>query len=284
VREEGRPPAPAAQPWTLRLRWRSEDGLVSNSNEQSGVMKTKTQLVLVLLLVVLLGREAQAFYNPSIGRWLNRDPVEERGGQNLYAFVGNKATDSFDLLGLRKPRTSCKCCCECAESITISNPRDFPHPIFGGIGHVFDIDVVLSYRSVSLPICPGGPKFKWEEKSNRPPDWAVKAGARPNEWYDLFELTIPRDPKDPFSLPQDFKDDKWEDRPTTCDVPSRTVKTGDTPTADPNQGRRVLQFRLSIINPPECKCPQAVVQATAIQTVDPHSSPKSSFEIPDPSQ
>ncbi|MGI5870397.1 MAG: RHS repeat-associated core domain-containing protein, partial [Kiritimatiellia bacterium] len=29
------------------------------------------------------------FYKPGLGRWLNRDPIEEDGGANLYAFCGN---------------------------------------------------------------------------------------------------------------------------------------------------------------------------------------------------
>ncbi|MBP5543704.1 MAG: RHS repeat-associated core domain-containing protein, partial [Kiritimatiellae bacterium] len=29
------------------------------------------------------------FYNPPYGRWLNRDPIEEDGGENLYAFCKN---------------------------------------------------------------------------------------------------------------------------------------------------------------------------------------------------
>jgi len=27
------------------------------------------------------------FYNPELGRWINRDPIEEEGGLNLYGFV-----------------------------------------------------------------------------------------------------------------------------------------------------------------------------------------------------
>ena len=40
------------------------------------------------------------YYDPETGRWLNRDPIEERGGVNLYAFVGNDAIGWVDLLGL----------------------------------------------------------------------------------------------------------------------------------------------------------------------------------------
>jgi len=35
-----------------------------------------------------------------MGRWLNRDPIGERGGLNLYAFVGNDGVNLWDLLGL----------------------------------------------------------------------------------------------------------------------------------------------------------------------------------------
>jgi len=41
------------------------------------------------------------FYDPLWGRWLNRDPIEEDGGLNLYAFVLNDPVNWIDLLGLR---------------------------------------------------------------------------------------------------------------------------------------------------------------------------------------
>src|SRR6266545_6312322 len=39
-------------------------------------------------------------YDPNIQRWLNRDPIEERGGLNLYGFVGNDSLNRFDPFGL----------------------------------------------------------------------------------------------------------------------------------------------------------------------------------------
>ncbi len=39
------------------------------------------------------------FYVPPLGRWLNRDPLEEDGGVNLYGFVRNASPYSFDYLG-----------------------------------------------------------------------------------------------------------------------------------------------------------------------------------------
>lgn len=64
-------------------------------------MKTKQMLMLTLLFLgVLLSREAQAFYNPSTGRWLNRDPLGEAGGLNVYAFAQNRPVHLIDNLGL----------------------------------------------------------------------------------------------------------------------------------------------------------------------------------------
>ena len=57
-------------------------------------------MLILLLLGVSLAREAQAFYNPSTGRWLSRDPIGEHGGQNLYAFLGNNSVSCIDVFGL----------------------------------------------------------------------------------------------------------------------------------------------------------------------------------------
>ena len=40
------------------------------------------------------------YYSPILARFLNRDPIEEAGGLNLYAFVGNDPVNRWDLLGL----------------------------------------------------------------------------------------------------------------------------------------------------------------------------------------
>ena len=40
------------------------------------------------------------YLNPHDGRWINRDPVEEKDGWNLYSFVKNATTLHSDSLGL----------------------------------------------------------------------------------------------------------------------------------------------------------------------------------------
>ena len=56
----------------------------------------KTILALALLI---LAHTAQAFYEPSIGRWITRDPISELGGINLYQFVGNTPVNNSDPFG-----------------------------------------------------------------------------------------------------------------------------------------------------------------------------------------
>ena len=48
------------------------------------------------------------YYDPETGRWLNRDPIEESGGVNLYGFTINSAIDHFDVLGLKGKKRKCQ--------------------------------------------------------------------------------------------------------------------------------------------------------------------------------
>ena len=41
------------------------------------------------------------YYSPTLGRWINRDPIGELGGLNLYGFVRNNSITGFDSLGDR---------------------------------------------------------------------------------------------------------------------------------------------------------------------------------------
>ncbi|NCC45142.1 MAG: hypothetical protein EOM18_16520, partial [Clostridia bacterium] len=45
------------------------------------------------------------FYNPQLGRWINRDPIGEDGGEGIYLFVDNNSIGYIDPFGLvsRRP-------------------------------------------------------------------------------------------------------------------------------------------------------------------------------------
>ena len=42
------------------------------------------------------------YYAPQFGRWINRDPIGERGGRNLYAMLANDSVGNVDALGLAR--------------------------------------------------------------------------------------------------------------------------------------------------------------------------------------
>jgi RHS repeat-associated protein len=47
-----------------------------------------------------LGYWGYRYYNPSLGRWMGRDPIGRRGGPNLVRAFGNNAVGRIDALGL----------------------------------------------------------------------------------------------------------------------------------------------------------------------------------------
>jgi len=53
------------------------------------------------ILTLSLAGNAHAYYQAEQGRWLNRDPIEEQGGVNVYGFVGNDSSNQYDILGDR---------------------------------------------------------------------------------------------------------------------------------------------------------------------------------------
>ena len=88
------------------------------------------------------------YYNAETGRWLNRDPIGEDGGLNLYGMVGNDAVNAWDYLGLRS-------CDEIQQNLDIidnilnSIIADFSP---GGQCYEFDIgfDFVSSIENANL--------------------------------------------------------------------------------------------------------------------------------------
>ena len=55
---------------------------------------------LAFIAWLALPQTAHCYYNASTGRWINRDPLGELGGVNLYGFVVNDPVVHTDKLGL----------------------------------------------------------------------------------------------------------------------------------------------------------------------------------------
>ena len=49
-------------------------------------------------------------YSPTLGRWLNRDPIREKGGTNLYCYVFNNPVNRVDRSGLQSNNCLGWCC------------------------------------------------------------------------------------------------------------------------------------------------------------------------------
>ena len=45
------------------------------------------------------------YYSPELGRWINRDPIAEAGGVNLYNMAYNRLMNCYDLLGAKSSKS-----------------------------------------------------------------------------------------------------------------------------------------------------------------------------------
>ena len=68
------------------------------------ILTTLTCPLRMLIFLAILGATpiANAYYDPGVQRWINRDPIAESGGLNLHRALGNKALNTVDSYGLIK--------------------------------------------------------------------------------------------------------------------------------------------------------------------------------------
>ena len=84
-------------------------------------VKFEYRISTVFTILLFITCTASAFYNPHIGRFLSRDPIEERGGKNQYGFVKNRPAGHWDYLGTYDPAaTWCPFCKPVSVSVTYS--------------------------------------------------------------------------------------------------------------------------------------------------------------------
>jgi RHS repeat-associated protein len=68
------------------------------------------------------------FYVPELQRWLNRDPIGERGGRNLYAFCKSNPISNFDIDGRILPILpwiTDKLCKKVISPVSVGGPYTF---------------------------------------------------------------------------------------------------------------------------------------------------------------
>ena len=67
----------------------------------SYAVKSDTKMLALVVAFALHAPDcAWGFYNPHIGRWTTRDPIEEEDSPNLYAFVKNNPVGNVDSFGM----------------------------------------------------------------------------------------------------------------------------------------------------------------------------------------
>jgi uncharacterized protein RhaS with RHS repeats len=82
-------------------------------------MKKDLKIAKLFVLFAFLSAglyQANACYDPGAQRWLNRDPIGEAGGINLFGYVGNDPVNQIDPLGLACCKQSySECLATCVE-------------------------------------------------------------------------------------------------------------------------------------------------------------------------
>jgi len=79
------------------------------------------------------------YYNPSTGRWLSRDPIEEAGGLNLYCGLRNDANNYIDAFGLKESK---QCFGAGVQSFGIGGQGNI-----GPIGYLISARASFTYQS-----------------------------------------------------------------------------------------------------------------------------------------
>jgi hypothetical protein len=65
----------------------------------NSVRKVLTSALLCLPLILIFHQNACGYYDPGVGRWINRDPVEDQDSPSLYSALQNRPVNFIDAWG-----------------------------------------------------------------------------------------------------------------------------------------------------------------------------------------
>lgn len=207
------------------------------------------------------------FYNPSLGKWLNRDLIEEEGSKNLFSFCNNRPLFSIDLFGLQNndnEEDQAKCCCECIDSIDIEliTAEGGAYDSNQGTGqsfygHQFFLLVKIS-RGESDSGGNNNAALKWNE--------TISYGTGNPEKIEVVS-----------ERPDSEQSKIWNTRADVCEgtEDSITIHIHDYPTIEmppPYNGTRKYYYRQVKFNfvgenSTKCDCKQSSVSKLATQTI-----------------
>jgi RHS repeat-associated protein len=106
------------------------------------------------------------YLHPTLGRWLTRDPIQERGGINLYNFLLNNSINRIDRDGLlsrlcRDPKAAAACIAQAKEDfdLAVKCANDAMYKCLAKqseLEHKCEHDVCGVLPPVLVPLCVAG--------------------------------------------------------------------------------------------------------------------------------
>jgi len=97
------------------------------------------------------------YYEPAAGRWINRDPAQEKGGLNIYGFVRDPE-DAFDFLGLDPVRLIFWVWLRGHYPYEGIDKQLYQHYIWA-LNRIPDVNAVVFYEQMPLGVTPGLQKW-----------------------------------------------------------------------------------------------------------------------------
>jgi RHS repeat-associated protein len=101
------------------------------------------------------------FYSPGLGRWINRDPIEEDGGLNLYAAFANDPVNKWDEYGEALPAAAAAVAAARAAAPYVARMAPV---VVAGAKKLLSRSSKKAGKSNSKQPCP---QDKWMQKRNR---------------------------------------------------------------------------------------------------------------------
>jgi hypothetical protein len=141
-------------------------------------------------------------YDPQTGRWPSRDPIEERGGINLYGFSNNNAVGSVDVLGQYATKAEALDAARDAVGESARRSREL------GLSQIYGHLPPIPFTVVPGPLIASDAVLHWQNKSRIPRYFLGVAGVEfaatvyccPNEIGDRYNFNGPLRGKLPTEL------------------------------------------------------------------------------------
>lgn len=122
------------------------------------------------------------FYSPEMGRFINRDPIEEAGGLNLYGFCGNDGVNGIDRLGM-EPIIVMEAVYAGAEAGSSFGPvGTVVGGVIGGVASIFGLTKFFGLGGGGGAKAPPKPKVTRQE--TQAPNSAKYMGPANGEFFD----------------------------------------------------------------------------------------------------